>query len=137
MTDELKKVGKAAIFGEGPTPEEARVFGRMLFTYGWRLSAAAFALWGLGAFERFGLGGGFAYADPTEVVQDSVQKRLSAIERRQEEQDIMTTLKESCAAPTKDYFRTRLNELQKSYDETYKGRLPVPTCEQMGILPNG
>lgn len=138
MTEELRKVGKTALFGDGPSPEEARVFGRMLFTYGWRISAFAFALWALGAFASFGLGGGFAYSDPTKLMQANVDARLSAIERRQLEQDILATFKEGCASPSKDYFRMRLSELQIDYAKRTSGPpYPLPTCEALGIRPNG
>lgn len=134
MSDEIKTVIKAAIAGEGPTKEEAKLAGRMLFTYGWRISAFAFAYWALGGFERWGLGAGFAFAQETKHAQVSLEGRLTAIERRQLEADIMSTLKERCAAPSKDYFRERLNALQRDYSEMNKGGpLPLPTCEELGI----
>jgi hypothetical protein len=133
----MKEFIRAAVGADHMTPQEKSLFGKMLFTYGWRLSAFTFALWSLGAFKSYNLGGGFAFHDPTEAQNLSVEKRLTSIERRQLEQSIMETLKEGCAQPNKDYFRARLNEQQQDYSERYKGRLPVPTCEQLGILPNG
>lgn len=136
MSGEIRAVLKAAITGEGPTAEEAKLAGRMLFTYGWRVSAFAFAWWALGGFDRFGLGAGFAYAGETKASRISVEQRLTAIERRQLAGDIMVTLKEKCAAPNKDYFRDRLEVLQQDYAEMNRDqRLQLPTCEEMGIKP--
>lgn len=139
MNDELRKIVKTAIVGPGPTPEEASVIGGALFTYGWRASAFAFALWGLGLFGRFGLGDGFAYAQSTRTAQTNIENRLSAIERRQLEQDINTAHKEWCASlqsgsvSSREYFRGQVSKMQEEYATKYRAQLTLPTCEQLGI----
>lgn len=137
MSDGAKKLVTAALGADRMSDAEKTLFGKMLFTYGWRVSAFAFALWACGAFDRFGLGGGFAYAETTETAQTNVEKRLTAIERKLLEQDIMTTLKESCAAPSKDYFRSRLNELQADYSAKTGSYLNLPSCAALGINGDG
>jgi hypothetical protein len=143
MNDSLKGLVKAAVTGNGMTKEESALLGRMLFTYGWRASAFVFALWSLGTFNTWGFGKGFVYADDADKEQTqvegrltNVEHRLTTIELRQLEQDIMTTLKERCAAPSKDYFRQRLNDLQKQYSAGNRDKeLPLPTCTELGISP--
>lgn len=71
-----------AIYGD-MTQAEARVLGKALFTYGWRVATLAVALWMLGAFKQFGLGGGFAYADE---VDKKIATAIEPIAKEQKEQ---------------------------------------------------
>jgi hypothetical protein len=141
MSGELRQLAKAAITGDGLTKEEGRLAGRLLFTYGWRASAFAFFLWSLGALERFGVGGGFVYAADATKFETKLREQsteVRAINRRLLESDIMVTLKESCAAPQKEYFRQRLREQQRDYAGLNNDReLSLPSCETLGIKPSG
>lgn len=130
----MKKIIESAIGADRLSPAEQHLFGKMLFTYGWRVSAFAFFLWALGVFKGWGLGYGFAFAEDV-AQQESVIKN---VELKLLEQDIMTTFKESCAAPSKDYFRSRLNELQREYSKKNDNRLlNLPTCRDLGIGIDG
>ncbi len=96
-------------------------------------------MWSLGTLDNWNLGSGFAYAAETKTSQLSVDRRLTAIERRLLEGDIMETFKESCAAPTKQYFTDRLNALQNDYSEKIgRGQwMRLPNCDALGIKPHG
>lgn len=78
----IESLKQRAIYGD-LTPAEARVLGKALFTYGWRVATLAVALWMLGTFKGWGLGGGFAYADE---VDKKIATAIEPIAREQKEQ---------------------------------------------------
>jgi hypothetical protein len=97
MNDEAKNLGRRVLFGD-MTKEETRVLGKAIAIYGYRVATVVVILWMFGMFDRFRLGGGFAFAEDVKINTQTVvaaaveplTQRLDAFEKAMSKQALET-----------------------------------------------
>lgn len=146
MSDEPgESLKHRAIYGD-LSAAEARVIGRALFTYGWRIATLATVLWMLGTFKEYGLGGGFAYAgevdqkiaaaiEPVAKEQKEQRQVLETLSRQLNEQlangvasEIRNLVGRRCStpkeSPERDRLQREIDRKQDEYEALRKSRYP-------------